>query len=305
MKITSISVLLALTLLVSCHRDTVVDSSILARVGDEVLTVESFKQAARERLIGPDEKSRRALLDELINEMRAYQLAKQRGYDRDPDLLKQQRSLLIAKVREVEGLHNEVPLPSEQAIRDYYDRHSSEFQIPARIHAALILVHSSKLDTADYRRQQRAKIDSAYEQAAAHNVDFRQLALQYSEDQSTRYNAGDLGWQMPQASEPDNPITAAIATLSAEQPLSRIIETPDGWFFVKLLEHQPAAKRPYSSTRGEIIAKLKQKTSSTAESRYFATLKTVPTETHPDRLPQIDPNPSRLSASNMVPPSAP
>lgn len=288
-------------LLAACGKEARLAPDIIARVGEEVLTNDDFSRAAQERGVGADEKSRRALLDELVADMRALVIARQRGYDRDPEVIQQQRALLIAKVREAEMPATQVALPSEQTIQGYYNQHSREFTVPARARAAIIRVKVPVKATDTHRAKQRAKIQAAYQAASSDPTAFASLAAQYSEDQETRYVGGDLGWLIQTAQDKDDPMLATLFALKPEHPVSEIIESGEGWFILKLLEHQPATLRPFQKARGEILSRLQKQQEHDRERAFAAKITAVPAEIRSDRLSNVK-APARSLAAH-VPPS--
>ena len=73
---------------------------ILATVGDETLTVSHFETAMQQRGVRPDDPAtKQALLDELVAHLKLVHVAKQRGYDQHPDVIRSHENALIARLQ--------------------------------------------------------------------------------------------------------------------------------------------------------------------------------------------------------------
>ncbi|MGV3661369.1 MAG: peptidylprolyl isomerase [Prosthecobacter sp.] len=269
--------------------------NVIARVGQEVITPEAFASAAKSRGATTPE-GQEKLLDEMVNDLRALELARQRGYERDPEIQRQLHAAMIAKVRESAGLGGEpsaADLPSEAALQDYYNKHQSDFSIPSRIHLAWVCVNLPASLSPAARQAKIARVQEVHARVLAQQPPaartLKDIAQQYSEDQATRHSGGDLGWQLERdLSEERFPgLIKAAAPLQSPGEISPLVETSRTAFFVMLVERQPETIRPFQATRGEIIRRLQSGRTSAQEQRFEALLMQVPAEVHAEKLPSL------------------
>ena len=259
--------LLAIAVICGCKPSALVEhrepsENVLARVGSEAITVEDFQAAMRLRPVGNDPAAREALLKELIEFRALVQQAKARGYDRDPQLQHAFERMLVNKVRgELEAAE---PTPEEITQEDidrYYGEHTKEFSVPAKIRLAMIFVEAPSSFTEEKRAERRARIEEARGKAATE--DFSELAAEYSYDQATKFNGGDLGYLLEGLTGADGDaieptVVAAAFALTDPGQISDVIETPRGFSLLKLQEREPATLRSPRSVRNEIIARLRR-----------------------------------------------
>jgi hypothetical protein len=109
---------------------------IVATVGREVITVgdvenrlQALSPLARARYAAPDK--RRELVEDMIRVDVLANAARERGYDRDPEVVRLMKQPLIAKLieRDFDAKRSTGDI-SEAEVQDYYASHSYEFTIP-------------------------------------------------------------------------------------------------------------------------------------------------------------------------------
>jgi len=142
-----------------------------------------------------------------------------------------ERHLRVTRL--MENVVKDLPEPSDEAVRRYYEEHQKEFLAPERIHAAHIVKHVSasvppEVAEAELRKA-RQELDAG--------ADFAETAVKYSDCPE---NGGDLGWfprgQMVEEFE---------HTVWKMKPggVSDIFATRFGFHIVRLIERKAAA--PY------------------------------------------------------------
>jgi parvulin-like peptidyl-prolyl isomerase len=289
--------------LCSCKKQVATDNSalpqnVLARVGSEVITVEDFQEAMRARPVGNNAAARTALLDELIEFRVLVQEAKARGLDRDPKTQQAFERFLANRMRtELAAARPSASEITPEEVEHYYHEHEKDFKVPARVRAAMIFVEAPGNFTDEKRAERRARIEEARTRSLAEakstQLGFGPLAAEYSFDQATKYKGGDLGYLLEgltgadaNALEPQ--VSAAAFALTEAGQVSDIVETPKGYYLLKLGERQPGASRPLASIRNEISARLRRERAASRKTNYTAELiagKNV--EVHRDRLAAI------------------
>jgi peptidyl-prolyl cis-trans isomerase D len=160
---------------------------------------------------------------------------------------RQLQYLLVDNSRLDRGL----TVPDAQ-IAEYYKSHTSEFTTPEEVHASHILIRPKTMDDAGWKAAEaRAKEVDAKAHAAG--ADFAALARQYSDDQGSKANGGDLGWfpRGRMVKEFEN----AVFALKPGQ-VSGLVKSQFGYHIIKLEARKPAGVRPLDEVRDEIRAKL-------------------------------------------------
>jgi parvulin-like peptidyl-prolyl isomerase len=143
-----------------------------------------------------------------------------------------ERHLRVSRL--MENVVKDLPEPSDQAVRRYYEEHEKEFMAPERIHAAHIVKHVSASVPPEVAEAELRKA----RQKLAEGADFAETAVKYSDCPE---NGGDLGWfprgQMVEEFE---------HTVWKMKPggVSDIFATRFGFHIVRLIERKAAA--PYA-----------------------------------------------------------
>jgi peptidyl-prolyl cis-trans isomerase C len=288
-------------------------ASFVARVGDEMISEETFRAEAIRRHVSSPE-SRRVLLDEMVRDLKLLQHARQKGYDQDPEIAREYRAMLISRAKKDFGVDADTAVGAiaDADLQAYYDQHPSEFAVPTRVRAAMIFVATPAGLNPAALAEKRQKIEAAraaiIAAASSAEVPFGAVAVTYSEDQATRYVGGDLGYQvegMAHFSE-DKTAHAALFTLSQPGQLSEIVSGPSGFYVFKLLERNPPSVQPLSMVRERIRSRLQAARRQQKEQAFTAVLAAIPADVRPDALARIVlPEPQLADRRRTTPPPIP
>jgi peptidyl-prolyl cis-trans isomerase C len=289
---------------------------VLARVGEETITVEEFRvEMGRRGGRTPGQFStveqRQALLDEMIQQRAALQKARQEGLDDDPEYRATiERMLTTQYLRaHLDPLLEKIEVtPAE--IAAYYESHREEFLVPERIRAAWIfLAVSEKADAAQVEKT-RKKLEEARLEATklpAETRNFGEVAKRYSEDGSTRYVGGELGWIYASQAESYRwgaDLVRAAFALPAPGALSEVRRHEKGWYVLKLVEREEAKPAPIEKLTGGIRSRIQKDRREAVRATFYAQLlATTPVTVDAARLASIAPLTPAEPAS--APPSLP
>lgn len=153
-----------------------------------------------------------------------------RQYERDNMAQAYLSSMLKEKGRKV-GLAE---------IRDYYDKHPEEFELPDKVKWQHIFISAAK--------HPAPKAAYEYTQAlwkkAADGEDFTALSKQYDEGFAKMQNGFGTGELRDKIQPPD--IEEAIWALKPGQ-ISGILQTPTGWHIVKVVERNYSGVMPFDA----------------------------------------------------------
>lgn len=130
----------------------------------------------------------------------------------------------------------------------YYSDHQSQFMTEEQIHARHIQLNYSKSSSPTEMAAIKTKAEEVHQKALSGEA-FDSLALQYSDDITTKGNAGDLGWisRGKMAKQFD-----AGAFKTKEGAISEVIATDYGFHIVKVEGVRAAAPKDLNEVRSEI-----------------------------------------------------
>lgn len=197
----------------------------------------------------PAAASLEAFLDPCIERLVALEKANELGLDQDIELKRQWENLLIGRLREteIEAKLKEVAVTDEE-IREYYERNLRTYTRPAQLHLALLYLSVPARADAEARAAIRQRMEEARALALTLPEDTRGFggqAMTYSEEATSRFKGGDIGWLDAGASSyrwPDEVMKAAFV-LAQKGDLSDVIETADGFYLLKKLDSREAVVR--------------------------------------------------------------
>lgn len=249
-----------------------------------------------------------ALLEEMINFEAVYQKAVAAGYDKDPQIIASLRRMVVARYEEDRASLRTLPKVTPEEITEFYQRHPERFGQPERIRAALIELKVSRLAPPEKRAEVQKKMERLRAEAKTSSPadgSFGLLAQTNSEDQASRYRGGDVGWIVAgNTNSPWHPsILSGVSQLKQPGEISPVIETPTGFYLVKLIERQSATMRPLKEVREGIkYLIIREKERNQQETAYVALRQGLTIRTNHALMDAIP-----LPASNIspAPPSSP
>lgn len=127
-------------------------------------------------------------------------------------------------------------------------------------HGAMIYAELPKQLPADGGKRIRQRLLEARSKALVQSTNetsvrgFGRLAVEYSEDQITRYRGGDIGWVRSDRSDSrlDRAVINALFALPQTGAVSDVVETAHGLYVVKLLEDRPERVKPLDAVEPAI-----------------------------------------------------
>ena len=253
---------LALLLVLGCtskpdNSDAVNLGIPLAVAAGDTITVEDFRyylsQNQGQKVDISDPLQRQGMLNDLIHRKLIYR------YGLESDLQKQAGVYLAARTKTDEFLYNRVllqvvypSLVSDSELRDYYEHLKHEVRL-----SQILLTHdrSRRLasDDISYRSQSEARRlgDSLYLVLQQKADLFGKLALEFSDDQNTKYLDGDLGFvRWGQTSEFVEKAAFSLSVGATSKPLVG----PRGIHLFRVTEQRSISLRPFEEIRDELLS---------------------------------------------------
>jgi hypothetical protein len=283
----------------------------LAVVGGEHITVADFETELNRRARASGMKytregQRRALLDEMVEFKVLLNRARAAGYDRNPELVARFEELVVGKFREDHLAGNTVAAAkvSEEEAREFYQLNQQRFATPESVHVAIMYFKSSPKATKEKRAEVKKKAEAVL--AKARQTDpagFSDLVRRYSDDQATRYSGGDIGWLAPDDASQNGRSISAQAALEIREPgaFAPLVETPGGFYIVRLLERRSSGYRPFEQVKEAIAYELAQQKRYQQQRDLFEEMKRgLKIEINPAALKLI--SPTEKTVENTPPP---
>jgi peptidyl-prolyl cis-trans isomerase C len=222
----------------------------LATVDDVVITVQEFQEQldrqsphVRARYAAKEEKKN--FLDTLVSFEVLAKEAQRRGLDKDPEVVRTMKQVMIQKLIKDEFANKITPESiTEEELRAFYDQHLAEFKRAAQVRAAAIVVKDKA--TADKVAQE------AKAQEGKSHTGFRDLVTKYTIDEATKNTGGDLGYFEQTATAVPKPVVDAAFGLENGK-VSGAIAAGDGRFFIiKVTGTRPAMEKSFEEVQSQL-----------------------------------------------------
>ncbi|MCK5805466.1 MAG: peptidylprolyl isomerase, partial [Lentisphaeria bacterium] len=199
-------------------------------------------------------------LEEMIQRKTLLSKATQLGLAREPDVVRQRENILIGELRrdKLEPVLQGVKV-SDVDVEEYYEQHRPKFTIASKRRLAMIYIKTHRKmppeKLSECRERARQARAAALSQPHSKTMgDFGKMAIKRSEDQTTRYKGGDIGW-ITEGREryrwPDEVVAAAFA-LNNVGDVSEVVATPTGLYIVKFSDHREAVVTPIEKVATQI-----------------------------------------------------
>lgn len=316
-------VLLAAVLLSGCDRKTAASAGppVLAKAGDEVITVADLEKEVQRRVARnlpvPD---KTVLIEEMLVRLAAVARARQAKLHEDAETRREMENVLIAKLRalELEAKINDVTVTDEE-LKAAFAASAGSRARPAKVRLAILHLQSDGKMSDAKKTELRARMEDGLEKFAgnpaaggrgAAAIGFGAVAVEYSDDQTSRYRGGDIGWldagnfsyRWPR------PVMEAGFALEKGQR-SDIIETDTGLFVVMKTDFRDGAVASYDEAKSSLRRELLAKKRSDIEAGFLADNRTqTGAEIHADALSAVTLPAARSKAApvaDTTPPALP
>lgn len=292
------------------------ETDVLARVGDRAIRAADLKAEVDWRI-----KSRRpvpdkeALLQEMIQRETLLQRARATGIEHDPEARREVENLLIGKLweRDVQPRLDAVDVTFEE-VEAEYRKNLPRYTRPPMVRLALLHLQGSPGMTDARRAELRARMEEARTKAVAAfqagtpaTAGFGPLARAYSDDQTSRYRGGDIGWHQSEDATlwPREVLAAGFALEPGK--VSEIIESGAGLYLVLKSDSRPAQVTPLDKVQAALRQSLLVQKRQAVEAEFRrAALDALPATVNDEALAAVAlPQLQTARATNAEPPALP
>ncbi|HET9581481.1 MAG TPA: peptidylprolyl isomerase [Gemmatimonadota bacterium] len=238
------------------------DEDVVARVGDETLTVGEVAEYMQASGYGANEDEVQKAVDEMVD----LRLVSLRGRERleltagDSLQLNEWRDQLLYNQFRDDVIWKEVVI-DEARLREWYEENVGE-----EVSARHILVGAGPQAPDSVRQAARAKADSLLG-LALDGADFAVLAEENSDDTGSAQRGGSLGW-FPRG-RMVAPFEQAAFAAEPGEVVPQVVETQFGFHVIEVEEKR---KRPFEELREEIEDQLARPERRDAEQAYVTRL---------------------------------
>lgn len=227
----------------------------LAQVDDVTITVGELQERLnrqspyiRARYTSLEQK--KEFLDSLVRFEVLAKEAERRGFDKDPEVIRTMKQVMIQKLMKDEFEVRVTPESITDAeIKTYYDANLAEFVKPEEVRASAIVVKS--------RAQGERVAAEAAGDAGKTNKGFRDLVAKYTSHEETKLRGGDLRYMTADSKEWPAPVVAGVFALINTGDVSGAIDAGDGtWWILKQTGRRKAMTRTLADATQQIRNKL-------------------------------------------------
>ena len=238
--------------------------SVIAKVNNTSITKEDFLKEsqlvpewAKQNFSTKDGKER--FLEELIKKELIYQDAKNRGLDKDKDIISQveefKKMTLLSLVLKKE-IEEKVQVSDEEA-NDFYNKNQDKFKKGEEVKASHILVDTEKEAKDILARLKKGE-------------DFSKLAKALSKDKGSAANGGDLGFFTRGRMVPE--FEETVFSLKPGE-ISAPLKTQFGYHVIKVIERKEGAMVPFEEAKETVKRQLISEKQKSAFDAYVEGLK--------------------------------
>ena len=285
----------------------------LASVAGEPITQHALKKEGSRRPARyalPEQ--RKALLQEMVRFRLLHAAAKKAGYEQDPEIVARLKRLMVKKfLRDRLEPRLAKLTVTEAEAKDFYRKHNTEYMRPPMVRAAVVQITLHARASQQKKEELAQRAETARAEALNLNqatLSFGSVAVKYSDHQPTRYRGGDTGWIDPSGNDPRWPkkVVEAIFSLTEPGKVSPVIETPSGFYIVKLMETRESEARPFETVRDRIRHRLIEQKKADVERAFYAALKAeIPVQVFDARLESVDWPEDEAEVKHRSPPALP
>jgi parvulin-like peptidyl-prolyl isomerase len=257
-----VGVFVFLVAIAGCQKDEDPAEAVVARVGDETITVEEVAQYMAGSNYGVNIEAVRKAVDEMVDLYLVMERARERHALTAAESLqlKEWRDVLLINQFRDDVIWSEIQIPEAEA-RAWYDDNVGE-----EVRARHVLISVQPTASPEERQQARQEADSLH-QALEQGADFATLARQHSDDPTSAQQGGMLEWF--RKGDMVEPFEKAAFEGPVGELNPQVVETQFGFHIIQVEERR---KPSFEDLREDIVDQLAGPRRSETEQAYITQL---------------------------------
>ena len=247
-------------------------NAVLAKVDDVTITLGDFqtqlnRQSPYIRARYTSLEQKKEFLDNLIKFEVLAKEAVHRGFDKDPEVVRTMKQVMIQKLMKDEFETKVTPDSiSDDELKKYYDANSGDYLKPEEVRVSAIIVKSKG-------QADRVAVDAKGDNGRT-NKGFRDLVTKYSVDEETKLRGGDLRYFAKDSTELPKAVVAAGFALPLVGDVSGVVDGGNGTFYIlKQTGRRKAMAKSFDDAKAAIRNKLYRDKRIAAQAAFLANLK--------------------------------
>ncbi len=245
--------------------------TVLATIDEVDITVGEFqdrinKQSPYIRARYTSNEQKREFLDNLVRFEVLAQQAKSEGFDKDTDVVRTMKQVMIQKLMKArfeEGISPDDV--TDEAMQEYYNANPTEFNKPEELRVSAIIV-ANKADANTIAKE-------ALGEKGSTNRGFRELVVAHSTDEDSKKRGGDLRYFSRETTEIPKEVVDAAFGLKKTGDVTGPIATSAGFYIIKQTGHRKAVSKSFDQVKRQLQNRLYREMRTKAQKDFVEELK--------------------------------
>jgi peptidyl-prolyl cis-trans isomerase C len=203
---------------------------------------------------------KKEFLDNLVRFEVLAREAEKQGLRKDPDVEQTVKKIMVQKLvqKNFQDTSGASQMPDAE-LQKYFDDHKADYYRPKKVRAAAIVVTApaGSPDRAKKLATAKKALEKLKKEEKKNSLAFAQVVTEFSDDAATKGVAGDLNFKTQDELEKgySKELAEAVFALKPGET-SGVIDTPQGFFIVKVTGQQDELNRPFEQVKSQIANKL-------------------------------------------------
>lgn len=246
----------------------------LAKIDDVTITLGEFQERInrqspyiRARYTSLEQK--KEFLDSLVRFEILAKEAYRRGYDKDPEVVRTMKQVMIQKLmRDEFDAKITADSVTDAEMKTYYDANVADYVKPEEVRVSAIILKN--------KAQAERVLLEAKGEAGKTNKGFRDLVMKYSADEETKLRGGDLRYLDASNKDVPPPVIKAAFGLAETGDISGVVDAGNGQFYIlKQTGRRKAMTKTFEDAKPQIRNKLFREKRLQAQKDFIENLKSA------------------------------
>lgn len=243
----------------------------LATVDGVTITVGEFQERInrqspyiRARYTSLEQK--KEFLDTLIRFEVLAKAAKERGFDKDPEVVRSMKQVMIQKLMKDQFENKIKPEDiTEAEMQAFYKKHESEYNKPEEVRVSAIIL--------DNRTEAEKVAKDALGDKGSSNKGFRDLVAAHSIDETTKQRGGDLRYFSADTTEVPKEVSEAAFKLRKTGDVKGPIAAGGKFYIIKQTGKRKAVSKPFEDVKRQLQNRIYRDKRTSSQKAFIEDLK--------------------------------